>query len=205
MPFVVALPIFAMEFINLDYLILDFFSSTLKNDFFDFLMPIITHLGSGGILWIVLTIIMLLFKQTRKIGFCMALSLVFSLILCNLTIKPIVARQRPFEINKDAVLIIKKPTDFSFPSGHSSASFAAATAFLMGNIVKIGDKKHIANKKYVVIVFVIAFLIAISRLYLYVHFPSDVFFGIILGIICGYTASKIINKIYNKKTKSEEI
>ncbi len=204
MPFVVALPIILMELLNLDFLILEFFSNTIKNDFFDFLMPVLTYLGSGGALWIVMTVILLLFKSTRKIGFCMALSLILSLILCNLTLKPIVARPRPFDINKDAILIINKPTDFSFPSGHSSSSFAAASAFLMGNIVKNGNKKIIANKKYVVLIFIIAFLIAISRLYLYVHFPSDVLFGIILGIFCGYTASKIVDKIYNRKTKSEE-
>lgn len=204
MPFVIALPFFTMGFMKIEFAILDFFNTYIKNDFLDILVPFITSLGNGGFIWIVITIILLVMKKTRKIGFYMALSLIFSLIVCNLTLKPIFARTRPFEINKDITLLIKKPTDFSFPSGHTASSFAAATAFLMGNIKKNGEKKYLANKKYVFLIFFVAIVIAISRLYLYVHFPSDVFIALVLGTFLGYLASKVCDKIYKIKINRKE-
>lgn len=131
----------------------------------------------------------------------MALSLILSFVVCNLTLKPVIARPRPFEIYKDMTLLIKAPTDFSFPSGHSASSFAAAFAFLMGNIKIKDDKKYLSNKKWVFALIFLATLIALSRLYLYVHFPSDVFVAILLGIAFGYISAKIVDFIYAKNRK----
>lgn len=96
----------------------------------DTIMKAITLLGNAGIFWILLTAAFLCFKQTRRCGLAMALSLVFSLIFTNIIIKPLVMRPRPFWIDPSFNLLVTAPTDFSFPSGHSSASFAGAVACL---------------------------------------------------------------------------
>jgi len=198
---ILIVPIVALNFLEFEYKILDFFKNYIKNDVLDIIVPFITSLGNGGFIWILLTVILLLIKKTRKTGFYMALSLILSFVVCNLTLKPIIARPRPFEIYKDMTLLIKAPTDFSFPSGHSASSFAAAFAFLMGNIKIKDDKKYLSNKKWVFALLFLATLIALSRLYLYVHFPSDVFVAILLGIAFGYISAKIVDFIYAKNRK----
>lgn len=198
---ILLVPIAALNFLEFEYKILDFFKDYIKNDFLDVIVPFITSLGNGGFIWILLTVILLFIKKKRKTGLYMALSLILSLIVCNLTLKPLIARPRPFEIHKDMLLLIKAPTDFSFPSGHTSSSFAAAFAFLMGNIKTKDNKKYISNKKWVFALLILATLIALSRLYLYVHFPSDVFIAFLLGITFGYVSKKIIDFIYTKNRK----
>lgn len=198
---ILIVPIVALNFLEFEYKILDFFKNYIKNDVLDIIVPFITSLGNGGFIWILLTVILLLIKKTRKTGFYMALSLILSFVVCNLTLKPVIARPRPFEIYKDMPLLIKAPTDFSFPSGHSASSFAAAFAFLMGNIKIKDDKKYLSNKKWVFALIFLATLIALSRLYLYVHFPSDVFVAILLGIAFGYISAKIVDFIYAKNRK----
>jgi len=105
------------------------------------------------------------------------------LIIGNITLKPLIARIRPYEFTHGINLLIPKPNDFSFPSGHSFASFSAATS-----IFCFHKKEGIAS-------YVLAFLIAFSRLYLYVHFPSDVIAGIVLGAVIGIFSAKIVSKV----------
>jgi len=198
------LSFFTSEFLNFEYTILDFFRFNIKNDFLDIIVPFVTSLGNGGFIWILLTIVLLSVKKTRKTGCYMVISLLLSLIVCNLTLKPVIARPRPFEIHKDILLLIKTPSDFSFPSGHTSSSFAAATAFLMGNINTYNGKKYLSNKKWVFALLFLATLIALSRLYLYVHFPSDVFAALLLGILFGSVSPKIFNYIYSKTENRKE-
>lgn len=149
----------------------------------DTIMKAITLLGNAGIFWILLTAAFLCFKQTRRCGLAMALSLVFSLIFTNIIIKPFVMRPRPFWIDPSFNLLVTAPTDFSFPSGHSSASFAGAVACLT------------QDRKKGVILVILAALIAVSRMYLTVHFPTDVLAGTILGIIYGIAGGKLCNII----------
>ena len=158
---------------EIEYAVLDFIRDNLSSPFMDGFMKIITFLGNGGWFWIVLALVLTAVPKTRRIGVSVCVSLLLSLILCNLTLKPIVARTRPYDLIEGIELIIAKPTDFSFPSGHSSASFAASVAIFAN------------NKKYGAFAVALAFLIAFSRLYLYVHFPSDVLAGILLGSFCG--------------------
>lgn len=165
---------------QIDIKILDFIQQILKSNFFDVLFTQITRLGDNGILFIALAIGLMLCKKTRKTGFALALSLLISFIACNIIIKNTVQRIRPFDI-KEVELIISKPHDFSFPSGHSWHSFATAT--VLGAYYK----------KHRIWLYIVAFLIAFSRLYLYVHYPTDVVFGGILGIFSGAFAVKLIN------------
>ncbi len=166
---------------NLDFFILDIIK-TLRCDFLDFVMPLITSLGNGGIIWIISGLLMLLFKKTRKMGITVLISLLLSLIFCNLLIKPVVMRTRPFDL-REIILLIAPPTDFSFPSGHASASFAAAVSM------------YLNNKRYGKWAILLASLIAFSRLYLYVHFPTDVLSGIALGTLLAFIANKITGKL----------
>ena len=166
---------------NFEFLILDFIRDNLTSPFMDTLMKAITFLGNGGWIWIAFGVILSLIPKTRKIGFTVCLGLIFSLLVCNLTLKPLVARVRPYEI-KEIVLIIAKPHDYSFPSGHSSASFAGAVAIFLN------------NKKWGSLAVLLAALIAFSRLYLYVHFPTDVIGGMILGSLCAVLGYFIVKK-----------
>lgn len=156
---------------NFDFLILDFIQQYIKNPFFDFLMPRITALGNGGLTWIVAAIVLLLIPKYRKGGMVLAIGLLSGLIIGNLTLKPLFARIRPFDLVEGIELLISAPTDFSFPSGHTLSSVIAAVILTM------------INKKFGYIAIPLAVLIAFSRLYLYVHFPSDILGAIVLALL----------------------
>lgn len=145
----------------------------------DFIMKYITQLGNFGALFVVLTVLMLCFKKTRLVSLVCATALVLDLIAVDLALKPLVARGRPFTFRSDLLLLITQPKDFSFPSGHTASSFAFATAL------------RPLGKKYQFWAYVLASVIAFSRLYLYVHYPSDVLAGVLIGVLCGLLARLI--------------
>lgn len=159
----------------------------LKCGFLDRLMPIITKFGEAYV-FIIFAALLLVFKRTRKTGLMLSAALIIGLVVCNITLKPLVARTRPFDMpGKEAILmLIKKTTDYSFPSGHSTASFEAATVIFA------------TNKKWGIPAIILACLIAFSRLYLYVHYPTDVFFGIAMGVVAGILGVFAVNKFYDK-------
>ena len=167
--------------LNFDFSLLDSISA-LKNEYLDKIMVFFTLLGENGFLWIVLALILLSVKKTRKIGACVALALVLDLLLVNITIKPLVARARPFVLKSDIELLINAPRDFSFPSGHTAASFAAAVSVFL------------FNKKWGSVLLGVAAIIAFSRLYLYVHYPTDVLGGILCGLLVAIIAYYILEK-----------
>lgn len=167
---------------QMELTILDFIQEHMRNAFLDVGMPFVSTLGNAGIIWIALTVVLLISKKHRKTGILMALALVFDVILCNGILKNAVARTRPFDVNTGISLLVKKPTDYSFPSGHTAASFAAVTALFF------------AKEKYWYPALVLAVLIAFSRLYLYVHYPTDILGGILVGILCGVIAYLITRK-----------
>ncbi len=168
--------------LSVEYAILDFIYN-MHFPFLDSLMVVVTRLGDGGVLWILAGLLLLIKKESRRVGASLLLALLLNLVITNLTLKPLIQRMRPFEIRCAIELLITAPTDYSFPSGHTSASFAASTAVF------------IHRKKLGIVMYVIAFLIAFSRLYLYVHFPTDVLFAVIIGTVCGYVSAKIIGKL----------
>lgn len=162
--------------------ILDWIQS-LRTPAGDIFMPVITSLGNAGIIWILLAALLLIIPKTRKTGAVLAIALVLDVVLCNGIIKNLAARMRPYDRNPVVELLIHKPIDYSFPSGHTAASFAAVSALYFAG------EKHMWKP-----VLVLAVLIAFSRLYLYVHYPTDVIGGAVLGILCGYLADKIAGK-----------
>ena len=147
---------------------------TIHHPILDLIMCGITKLGNAGIIWILLTAILLILPKTRKTGMILALALVADVILCNGILKNLVARTRPFDVNTAVQLLITRPHDYSFPSGHTAASFAAVSALYLA-----GEKKLWKGAC------VLAVLIAFSRLYLYVHYPTDILGGIVVGILAG--------------------
>ncbi|MBR5157893.1 MAG: phosphatase PAP2 family protein [Clostridia bacterium] len=165
-----------------DFFILDSIKSFFSCYFLNSFMPFVSFLGNSGGIWIVSGIILLIFPKYRKNGWFVLLSLLAGFIICNLTLKPLVARPRPCWIRPDAALLISVPHDFSFPSGHTVSSFAAA------------ESLRYANRKLGIWAYILAILIAFSRLYLYVHFPSDVFIGALIGFMCGHFVPKLTNK-----------
>ena len=163
---------------ELDFCILNFIRDNLANPALDTVMKFITHLGDGGCIWIITALVLLCFKKTRAAGICLAISLAVTAIAGNLILKNLFARTRPF-IEANMPVIINPPGGYSFPSGHTSSSFAAATA-LAG-----------CFKKYAYLFYIVAALIAFSRVYLYVHYPSDIICGAVLGIAIGFIFTKM--------------
>ena len=162
---------------TLDFQILHAIQQIFSCSVLDFLMPKITALGNGGILWILLAILLLILPKTRKNGIQLGVSCIGCGLIGNLFLKNVVARDRPCWI-EDHTLLIAMPTDFSFPSGHTMVSFAAATVFWHW------------NRKVGIAAYLFAAIIAFSRLYLFVHFPSDVFAGAVIGVLIGIAAVK---------------
>jgi len=172
---------------TLDFTILNYIHTHLTCPALDFIMPYITTLGNAGIFWILLTVVFILIPSKRRVGITMAVALIIDVVVCNGILKPVVARIRPYEINTSIQLLIKAPTDFSFPSGHSAASFAAVSAMTF------------RKDKTSWIFLILAILICFSRLYLYVHYPSDVLAGIIVGIIAGLLAFIFCKKFLDQR------
>jgi undecaprenyl-diphosphatase len=180
--------------------ILDSIAEHTHCSFLDFLLPKITMLGNEGIFFILCAFVMLFFKKTRKTGIMMGVALLLGLIICNITIKPLVARTRPYDLIGVAPYLIKSESDYSFPSGHTTASFESAVVLLY----MYHDRRRLIIG---ISAFVLAFIIAFSRLYLYVHYPTDVLFGMIIGIICGLLAVIIVEKAtpyIKKKLKAKD-
>lgn len=163
----------------------------MRTPLLDSFMSNITKLGNAGIIWILLTVILLAIPKTRKTGIVLAAALIADLILCNVILKPLVARIRPFDVNTAIQLIVKRPHDYSFPSGHTAASVTAVVALYLA-----GEKRLWKPA------LILACLITFSRLYLYVHYPTDILGGIIAGIAAGYIGYKLtflLFRLLNKK------
>ena len=166
--------------------------NNLHNPILDKIMIGLTYLGDAGLFWIILAIILLFIKKTRKCGFLMLISMALGLIIGNGILKNLVARSRPCWIDTGMQLLINNPTDYSFPSGHTLASFESAVMIFL----------H--NKKLGIISLILAVLIAFSRMYLFVHFPTDILGGAILGILISIIVYKIAQKVVKNKEKIKE-
>lgn len=161
---------------------LKYISEKCQNRTFDKMMPIITMMGNLGVIWFVISSLMFLKVEYRIIGIGVILAVALTTIIGEGIIKHIVRRSRPFQ-DKEEKLLINKPITYSFPSGHTASSFAALAVFLQ------------MNGKLGLIVSPIATLIAFSRVYLKVHYPTDVIFGMVLGFTCGITVVSFLGRM----------
>ncbi len=177
---------------EIDFRILDLIREKLSNGFLDTVMPWLTAVGNVGIIWIIIAAAMLISRKYRRNGLELAAGLVGCALVGNLLLKNLIARQRPCWINDTIELLIAVPLDYSFPSGHTMASFAAAAIIL-----------H-ANRKFGIAAYILAVLIAFSRLYLYVHFPTDVLAGAIIGTLIGIAVCFFPKKFFPPKGASAE-
>ena len=145
----------------------------LHNPVTDVLFVWITRLGNVGMIWILLAAVLLLRRKTRKTGDILAAALVVDVLLCNGLLKHLFHRVRPCDVNTAVSLLVSRPTDYSFPSGHTLSSAIGATILTK------------TDRRFGYAAIPLAALIAFSRLYLYVHWPSDVLAGALLGILIG--------------------
>lgn len=170
-----------------EFKILDYIQGHMRFGFLDWLMPKISMLADFGAIWIFFAVAFLCFKRYRKYGFILLISLGLGLLIGNFLLKNIIERARPYSINTTVQLLVNKPTDFSFPSGHTLSSFAAATCITF------------ANKKFAWLAFPLATLIAFSRLYLYLHFLTDVIGGMAIGVVIGVLVNVIERALFSKE------
>lgn len=149
----------------------------------DAVMVFFTKLGDDGILWIALGVIMLLFKKTRKCGVCVLLSMLLCMLLGKVVLKDLIGRARPFMADPSVVLKVTPPGSFSFPSGHTLDAFTSATAI------------SLCFRKPGIAAYVVASLIAFSRMYLFLHYPTDILGGILLGVCVAVFVAKMAEQI----------
>ena len=155
----------------------------------DHIMTGLSTIGNAGIFWIVLGLALCIPKKYRKIGIQMVISMAITFIIGNLILKNLIARERPCWLDTQIALLIKSPKDYSFPSGHTAAAFASASALYFGR-----------NRLWIPAL-ILAVLLAFSRMYLYVHYPSDVLAGALIGIAAGWAGSVLLRNFENGKMK----
>ena len=201
-----------------EFQFLNWIQENLRGDLMDKIMPLITKFGDGGIFWIAVTLLLFIPKCTRKYAHVSAFALIFCVLGGNVILKNLIARPRPFWLEngnplamigvtdklarlyvRDGAtvvpegrtiieLLVKAPKDFAFPSGHTQASFAAATSICMW------------KRKWGIPALTLAALVAFSRMYLYVHYPTDVMAGVCFGVGYALIGLAIANKLFRKKT-----
>ena len=174
---------------EIDWGILHWIHNTLQCGVLDFLMPKLTALGNGGVVWVVAAAALTVSKEYRRYGIAMFTALAAGVLIGNACLKNLVARPRPCWL-ENVPLLITNPTDYSFPSGHTLSAVIGAAV-----LTKV-------NRKFGFAAIPLAALIAFSRLYLYVHFPSDVLASVVLGTAIGITAVSVAKAVKKRKRAS---
>ena len=167
---------------TVDETILLWIQETVRQGWLNPLVEFYTTLGNGGLLWIVLSLVLLCWRPTRKVGAAALLALLLGALCTNVVLKNLVQRPRPYTVVEGLIPLLTSGDPNSFPSGHTSASFAAAAAWW----------RTLPRRWMQVTAVVLAALMALSRLYVGVHFPTDVAAGAIIGTVCGVLASRIV-------------
>ena len=174
---------------SMELAILDWMQAHLRCEFLDAVLPAISWTCNHGELWIVLALCLLAVRHTRRQGATVAAALLMDLVSCNMLLKPLVGRVRPCYVNPAVELLVAIPADASFPSGHTAVSFAAVFAL------------KASGSRLWKPALAVAVVIAFSRLYLYVHWPSDVLGGALLGAALGYAAGALVKAVVGNRKK----
>lgn len=163
----------------------------LRNPFLDIFFTVLTRMGDHAEIWLLIIFIMSRKKERQQTAWLAIVSIVIELIIVSLILKPLTMRARPFLINEFDIFV-PVPLGTSFPSGHAASSLAFAFLLFREN----------ASYKYSIMF--LAILMAFSRMYVYVHYPSDVLVGIIIGVAIGefvYSKRQFFINIFNKSLK----
>ena len=173
---------------QLDEQVLVWIAQHVRNGLLDPIMSFYTKLGDAGLLFIVLGLALLLFRPTRRAGFSALCAMVIGLVVVNFTVKPLVNRPRPWVVIEGFVNLVEEKDPHSFPSGHTNAAFAFAVALCMT-----------APRRWMKIAAVCAGVVmGLSRLYVGVHFPSDVLAGAVIGSLCGFAGAWVVKKVWER-------
>ncbi len=182
---------------KLDFSILNGLREAIQCSFCDVFWQIISLLGEKGVFFIICALLMLCFKKTRRMGITVAIALISGLALGNGVIKHIVARPRPYTVaGYESIrqsLLIPELSDGSFPSGHALAAFEAAVSMMF------------YKKSFGVPALVLGALMCVSRVYLFVHYPSDVVAGAVFGSLFAVAAYCIVKLLYEKYDLEEKL
>ena len=190
--------------------------NALNADWLTPVMKVITYFGEGGYFWIALCLLMLLFKRTRRLGIICSFSLMFTFLCCNLIIKPAFDRPRPWEVLEAVKPFLPDPGDASFPSGHSANAMGPAWGMFLATLPVPGERGSSYSKvpclgwhgvgasprkmhRRACWLVLLACLVGLSRLYLGMHYPSDVICGLLLGMICATVVYTVITYIEKKR------
>lgn len=160
-----------------EFAILDWIQTSLRSEWLDGLAQLLSRPFDGGAAWIALCLVLLAVKKTRPLGAALSAALLLEWALCNGVCKPLFDRARPCDLRPAVELLVERPWGASFPSGHTGAAFAAAGA-MYARRVRLWP-----------LWVLLAGAVGLSRLYLYVHFPTDVAAGVLLGWCCGLAGS----------------
>lgn len=155
----------------------------IHNPVLDKIMIVLSTIGDAGLLWIGVAILLICMKKYRKCGLQVAVAMLLTFIVGNLILKNMIHRDRPCWIDPSITLLVKSPSDYSFPSGHSMNGFTASVSILL------------CDKKLGIPAVILAAAIAFSRLYNFVHFPTDVIAGIVIGIV----SALFVNYLFQRK------
>ncbi len=169
--------------LQLDGQLLIWIQNHLRFEFLTPVMKFISALSNGGMIWILLTLVLLILPAYRKTGVLCTIALILDVLLVNVLLKDLAARPRPYTQLSDLVLLIKAQTDFSFPSGHTSCAFSVAWIYFRRLPKKAG-----------IPLLILAFLTGFSRLYVGVHYPTDVLGGFLCGSLIAWTVLSINNR-----------
>lgn len=171
---------------QLDFSVLHAIQSAFKCAVLDFLMPKITFLGNGGLIWLLWAAVLIITPKYRRAGILVVSGLLLGVLIGNAALKHLFARPRPCWLDGTVQMLIQIPRDYSFPSGHTLSSVIAA--FILTD----------ADSRFGIAAIPLAALIAFSRLYLFVHFPTNVLFSVIIGIAVGFAVWKAGGGITDK-------
>ena len=156
----------------------------LRTPILNALFSFYTQLGNAGLVWIVLSAVLLLHPRTRKAGFWALIAMLFGLLFTNVLLKHLVGRTRPWLVVEGLTALVEEHDPNSFPSGHTCAAFACCLTWA-----------RFAARRWVrVLCLALAVLMGLSRLYVGVHFPSDVIAGCAVGCFCAFLAWAVQRK-----------
>ena len=153
-------------------------------------LAITSIMGSYGQIGLIVAVFLLAFKKTRKAGFCVLLSYFLVLLFGHVLLKDLIARPRPCHLDETIKLLVTRPDSFSFPSTHTAWAFGTATSIFL------------YYKRAGIFAFVVAAIMGFSRMYMFVHFPTDVLAGLVMGVVVAVIAKMIVEAAYRRKLAS---